>query len=67
MYMKCIRVNVRFSGSYPKNSIVGDSKDTKKSTVPVSRKRDVGPVVTCCNPLPRAINQAEHRAQVYKE
>ena len=27
-------------GSYPENSIVGDSKDTKESTVPVRRKRE---------------------------
>ena len=28
-------------GSYPENSIVGDSKDTKESTVPVrGRKRE---------------------------
>ena len=26
-------------GSYPENSIVGDSKDTKKSTVPVRRRK----------------------------
>ena len=26
-------------GSYPENSIVGDSKDTKESTVPVSRRK----------------------------
>ena len=25
-------------------------------------KRDLGAVVTCCNPLPRTINQAEHPA-----
>ena len=30
-------------------------------------KRDLGPVVTCCNPLPRTINQAEYPAWVYKE
>ena len=26
-------------GSYPENSIAGDSKDTKKSTVPVRRRK----------------------------
>ena len=26
-------------GSYPENSIVGDSKDTKESTVPVRRRK----------------------------
>ena len=45
-------------GSYPENSNVRDSKDTKKSSVLVRRKkRDLGPVVTCCNPLPRNVNQ----------
>ena len=47
-------------GSYPENSIVGDSKDTKESN-------DLAPVLTCCNPLPRTINQAKHPAWVYKE
>ena len=57
-------------GSHPENSIGGDSKDTKKSTAPerrIKEERDLGPVVTCCNPLPRTINQAEYPASVYKE
>ena len=28
-------------GSYPENSIVGDSKDTRESTVPVRRRKRV--------------------------
>ena len=49
--------------SYPENSIVGDCKDTKESTVPKKKeKRDLGPVLTCCNPLPKTINQDEHPA-----
>ena len=39
--MKRIGVNVKLVGCYPENSIVGDSKDTKESTVPVrGRKRE---------------------------
>ena len=33
--MKRIGVNRREVGSYPEKNIVGDSKDTKESTVPV--------------------------------
>ena len=37
-YMKRIGVNVRLE-SYPENSTIGDSKDTKKSIVLVRRKK----------------------------
>ena len=62
-YMKRIDVNVGLEDIQKTGSIVGDSKDTKKSTVLVRRKKRetrLGPVVTCCNTLPRTINQAEH-------
>ena len=44
MHAKVIVVPVvirceREVGSYPENSIVGDSKDIKESTVPVRRRR----------------------------
>ena len=39
-YMKRVGVKVRLD--YPKNSIVGDSKDTKNSTVNVRKKRKPG-------------------------
>ena len=45
-----------------KTALLGTAcKDTKESTVPVRRRkrRDLGPVVTCCNPLPRTVNHAE--------
>ena len=38
-YMKRIGVNVRLEVIKRKNSISGDSKDTKESTVPVRRRR----------------------------
>ena len=37
-YMKRNR-REREVGRYPENSIVGDSKDTKESTVPVRRRK----------------------------
>ena len=37
-----------------------ENKSTKE-------KRDLGPVMTSCNPLPRTINEAEHPAWVFKE
>ena len=63
-YMKQIGVNVSEAGSHPENSIAGDSKDTKESTVPVRRRRreTQGPMVTYCNPLPGTINKAEYPA-----
>ena len=44
-------------GSYPENSIVGDSKDTKESTVPVRRRKRETWDLTSCNPLLRTINK----------
>ena len=56
-YMKRIGVNVRLE-VIQKNSIAGESKDTKESTVPVKRKKkEIG---TCGDPLPRTINQAHY-------
>ena len=55
-------------GSYLENSIVGDSEDTIKGKYcPCEKKekRDLGPMVTCCDlaaPKARTINQAEHPA-----
>ena len=38
-----------------------------KENESTKEKRDLGPVVTSCNPLPRTINEAEHSAWVFKE
>ena len=57
-YMKRLGVNVWLE-VIQKTALLGTVKDTKESTVPVGR---IGPVVTCCNTLPRTINQGEHPA-----
>ena len=66
-YMKRIGVNVRLE-VIQKTALLGTAKILRKyCPCKKKEKRDLGPVVTCCNPLPRTINQAEHPAWVYKE
>ena len=66
-YVKRIGVNVRLEVIH-KTALLGQQKYQRKyCSCKKKEKRDLGPVVTCCNPLPRTINQAEHPAWVYKE
>ena len=58
-YMKRIGVNERLE-VIQKTALLGTAKIVKKAKK--MEKRDLGPVVTCCNPLLRTINQAEHPA-----
>ena len=44
-----------------KTALLGTEKILRKVlSCKKKEKRDLGHVVTCCNPLPRTINQAEH-------
>ena len=59
-YMKRIGVNVRLE-VIQKRALLGSAKILRKVLSRKKKeKRDLGPVVSCCNPLTRTINQAEH-------
>ena len=62
-YVKRIGVNVRLE-VVQKTALLGTAKILRKvlSLYRKKEKRELGPVVTCCNLLPRPINQAEHPA-----
>ena len=62
-YMERIGVNVTLE-VIQITALLGTAKRYQGKYCPCKKKekRDLGPVVTCCNPLPRTINQAEHPA-----
>ena len=63
-YMKRIGVNVRLK-VIQKTTLLGAAKILRKvQYCPCKKKekRDLVTAVTCCNPLPKTINQAEHPA-----
>ena len=61
-YMKQIGVNLRLE-VIQITTLLETAKIQSKLMSPLAEKeRDLGPEVTCCNPLPRTINQAEHLA-----
>ena len=59
-YMKRIGVNVRLE-VIQKTALLGTAKILRKyCPCKKKEKRDLGHVATCCNPLLRTINLAEH-------
>ena len=66
-YMKRIGVEVSLE-FIQKTALLGTAQILRKVlSCNIKEERDLGPMVTCCNPLPRTINQAEYLAWVYKE
>ena len=61
-YVKQIGVNVRLEVIHKTALLRQQTYQRKYCPCKKKEKRDLGPVVTCCNPLPRTINQAEHPA-----
>ena len=59
-YMNKTGVNVRLE-VLQKTALLGTAKILRKMQS-LQDKRDMGPMVTCCNPLPRTINQTEDHA-----
>ena len=65
--MKRIGVNVGLE-VIQKTASLGTAKILRKyCPCKKKEKRDLGHVATCCNPLLRTINLAEHPVWVYKE
>ena len=59
--MKRICVNVNLE-AIQKTALLGTAKILRKVlSCNRKEKRDLGSVLTCCNPLLRAINGAEHK------